>query len=147
MKKFIVITLFLLVLLPVLLAGETVWHDNLDNALDLAKKQNKPILIDFTGSDWCGWCIKLDKEVFSKKDFQKYADTNLILVKLDFPKDIKQTDEMKKTNRALAEKYKVQGFPTIILLNSKGENVAQTGYQEGGAAKYVTHLKDLLKKK
>ncbi len=118
---------------------------NLEEAQQIAKEDGLPILIDFTGSDWCGWCIKLVDEIFSQKEFIEYATENLVMVKLDFPKDIHQTEDTKRYNRQLAEKYNIRGFPTILLLNSKGEVIAQTGYQYGGAAKYVEHLQELLK--
>lgn len=147
MKKILLFTLFILLLSTLLSAKDVVWQEDMNKALELAKKTNKPILINFTGSDWCIWCKRLQSEVFSQSDFIKYANKNLILVKIDFPKDIKQTDAVKKANRALADEYKIEGFPTIILLDSKGTKIAQTGYQEGGAKKYVEHIKGLLTKK
>ncbi len=125
--------------------GDLKWYTNLEDAKKVAKQENKDILINFTGSDWCIWCKKLDAEVFSKKEFSDYAKASLILVKLDFPKRIPQTDEVKNYNRNLMNTYGVQGFPTIVLLDSKGTHVTDTGYQEGGAVAYVSHLKQLLK--
>lgn len=123
------------------------WHTNLEKAMEVAKKESKPILVDFTGSDWCGWCIKLTKEVFSKKAFQEYAAHNLVMVELDFPRNKMQSAETKTYNEALLKKYGVRGFPTILLLDAKGNVVGQTGYQEGGPDSYVKHLKELLAKK
>jgi len=121
------------------------WLTNLEKAQEIAKEKELPIFIDFTGSDWCGWCVKLDEEVFSKEEFIKYSTENLILVKLDFPRNIPQTKETKAYNENIARKYGIRGFPTILLLNSDGIVIAQTGYQYGGAAKYVEHLQELLK--
>lgn len=124
--------------------GNLNWTNNLENAIEQAKKENKAVLVNFTGSDWCIWCKRLSAEVFQQKEFEIYAKDNLVLVMLDFPKDIEQTEETKTYNNNLAQKYGVQGFPTILIFNDKGEFVAQTGYQPGGAAKYVEHIKSYL---
>lgn len=126
-------------------SAEAEWLTDFDAAKAKAKAEKKTLLLDFTGSDWCGWCIKLDKEVFSKKEFQDYAAEKLVLVKLDFPQNTKLSAELEKQNKDLAKKYEVQGFPTIKLLKPSGSEIAETGYQEGGPAKYVEHLKELLK--
>jgi thioredoxin-related protein len=122
------------------------WETDFDLAKKRAKDENKSILVDFTGSDWCGWCIKLKKEVFDMPAFQEYAKKNLIMVELDFPKKKELPAKEKEQNEKLQEEYKIEGFPTIILLNSKGREVARTGYQEGGPEKYIEHVKGLLKK-
>jgi thioredoxin-related protein len=120
------------------------WNGNLEKAIEQAKKENKTILVNFTGSDWCIWCKRLSAEVFQQKEFEAYAKESLVLVILDFPKDIEQTQETKSYNNMLAQKYGIQGFPTILLINSEGKLVAQTGYQPGGAVKYVEHIKSYL---
>jgi len=120
------------------------WKTNLEQAVAQAKKENKAVLVNFTGSDWCIWCKRLNSEVFSQKEFEEYADKNLVLVKLDFPKDIQQTNATKLYNNNLAQKYGIEGFPTILILNSKGDLVAKTGYQPGGATNYVKHIESFL---
>lgn len=120
------------------------WYTNLNQAMKVAQKENRAVLVDFTGSDWCVWCKRLNNEVFSQKPFVKYANSNLVLVKIDFPEKIKQSSETIFYNRQLAQKFGVQGFPTIFLLNTKGQIIAQTGYQQGGAQAYVQHLKSLI---
>ena len=120
------------------------WENNLDKAIEQAKKENKAVLVNFTGSDWCIWCKRLSAEVFQQKEFEAYAKESLVLVMLDFPKDIEQTQETKEYNNKLAKKYGIQGFPTILLIDGQGKLVAQTGYQPGGAAKYVEHIKSYL---
>ena len=125
-------------------ADNLKWQDNLENALLQAKQENKAVLVDFTGSDWCIWCKRLSDEVFSKSEFESYADENLILVKLDFPRDIEQSTETKMYNNNLAQRFGVQGFPTILLFNSSGKLILATGYQPGGPANYVNHLKSNL---
>ena len=97
------------------------------------------------GSDWCGWCIKLDKEVFSKEEFKKYASENVVLFLADFPSRKKQAPEVKKQNEALSRGYGVKGFPTVLLLSAEGKVLARTGYRKGGAGAYVKHLKGLVK--
>jgi thioredoxin-related protein len=126
-------------------AAEDGWFTDFETAKKKAAELKKPLLVDFSGSDWCGWCIKLDKEVFDKEEFKSYAKDNLILVLADFPSGKEQTDELKKHNRELMAKYKVQGFPTVLLLDSEGKELARTGYKKGGAKEYVEHLKELLK--
>lgn len=120
------------------------WQENLDTALQQAKQENKAVLVNFTGSDWCIWCKRLSDEVFSKSEFEDFANNNLILVKLDFPRDIEQTTETKLYNNNLAQKFGVKGFPTILLFNSTGKLVLTTGYQPGGPVNYVNHLRAYL---
>jgi len=120
------------------------WKTNLEDAVQIAKEENKAVLINFTGSDWCKWCFKLNDEVFSQAEFEKYAQENLVLVKLDFPRSIPQTNETKYYNQSLAQKYGIQGFPTILILDSTGKLLAKTGYQQGGAVNYVNHIQSFL---
>jgi len=120
------------------------WTINLEKAIETAKAENKAVLVNFTGSDWCKWCFKLSDEVFSQDEFKEYADANLILVKVDFPRNIPQSDQTKAYNQSLAQKFGVQGFPTIIIINDQGKPVAKTGYQEGGAQNYINHIKSFL---
>jgi protein disulfide-isomerase len=129
-------------------AGQDLqWNTDMRSALVQAQKLHKEVLVNFTGSDWCGWCIRLDKEVFSTGSFRKYAAKNLVLLKIDFPRNKWQTPAERKANMDLARKYGVQGYPTILLLNSKGDVIARTGYRRGGAAAYIRHLQKLLKAK
>jgi thioredoxin-related protein len=124
--------------------GNLNWNGNLEKAVEQAKKENKAVLVNFTGSDWCIWCKRLSAEVFQQNEFTEYANKNLVLVMLDFPKDIEQTEATKAYNNNLAQKYGIQGFPTILIIDSQGKLVAQTGYQPGGAAKYIEHIKSYL---
>ncbi|MCK5850365.1 MAG: thioredoxin family protein [Kiritimatiellae bacterium] len=122
------------------------WLTNFEVAQKLAKEKKLPILVDFSGSDWCGWCIKLHNEVFSQNEFKKYAKDNLVLLFLDFPSKKEQSETEKKQNQALAQKYGVQGFPTVLLLDAEGKVIGRTGYQRGGPTAYVDHLKEFIKK-
>lgn len=126
-------------------AGDEGWATDFAEAKKLAATSKRPILADFSGSDWCGWCIKLDKEVFSKKEFKTYAKDNLVLFLADFPQQKKQSAEVKKQNQDLSQKYGVRGFPTVLLLDSKGKVLARTGYQKGGAKAYIKHIRGLIK--
>jgi protein disulfide-isomerase len=121
-----------------------VWQADYDAALKQAAAEKKYVLVDFSGSDWCGWCIKLDKEVFSQPEFIEYAKNNLICVLLDFPRGKELPKAQKDANQALLEKFKVEGFPTVLILNPQGKLIQQTGYQRGGAAKYVEFIKGLI---
>ena len=125
--------------------GVFKWETDFEVAKKRAKAEKKPMLLDFTGSDWCGWCIRLKKEVFSTPEFEKYAKDNLVLVEVDFPQSKQLPKEEVEQNAKLQQEYKIEGYPTIILLNADGKKVASTGYQEGGPEKYIEHLKGLLK--
>ncbi|MEO0508446.1 MAG: thioredoxin family protein [Verrucomicrobiota bacterium] len=125
-------------------AGSGDWMTEFDAAAAKAKAEKKPMLLDFTGSDWCGWCIKLDKEVFSQSAFKDYAGDNLVLVELDFPSRKKQSAELQAQNKALAEKYGIRGYPTIVLLTPEGDLIEKTGYRRGGPEKYVDHIRELI---
>ena len=146
-KKVLMLTILVVFLVGCAKSGaadKLTWQENLEKALAQAKKENKAVLVNFTGSDWCIWCKRLTEEVFAKKEFEAYAMKSLILVKLDFPRNIEQSTETKIYNNKLAQKYGVQGFPTILLFNSSGKLVLTTGYQPGGPANYVNHLKSNL---
>jgi protein disulfide-isomerase len=127
------------------LAAKDVWVTNYDEALATAKKDDKHLLLNFTGSDWCGWCIKLDKEVFGKSKFKKFAEKELILVKLDFPNKKKQSKEEKAQNQKLAKEHGIRGYPTILILNSDGKVIGKTGYQKGGEKNYIKHIEEIIK--
>ena len=144
MKKLLSLTvLFALSLAPVLRAADENWQTDPEKAIASAKGTKKLVLMDFTGSDWCSWCVKLNKEVFSQPEFQQYAKENLVLVELDFPRAKPQTAEEKARNDALARKYRVKGFPTIVVLNAEGRQVGELGYMKGGPQAFIDALKKL----
>ena len=122
---------------------EEMWNTNYTASLETAKKEGKMVLLDFTGSDWCGWCIKLDKEIFAQKAFKEYAAKNLVLVKLDFPRSKPQTAEIKQQNQELAAKFDIKGYPTVIVLNADGKKVGRLGYMEGGPSAFIAELNKL----
>jgi thioredoxin-related protein len=109
------------------------WQTDYSAALAQAGKEHKLVLLDFTGSDWCVWCMKLSKDIFSQSEFKEFAAKNLVLVELDFPSGKPQPDEVKAQNNALAAKFGVEGFPTLILVDVGGKEVARhVGYLPGG---------------
>ena len=135
--------LAMLALTSALALAKDGWSEDYDKALAQAKADKKLVLLDFTGSDWCGWCIKLDKEVFSQAEFAEYAKKNLVLVELDYPRSKEQSKEIKAQNAKLQGEYKIQGYPTIIVLNSEGKKVGELGYQPGGPKAFIAALEKL----
>ncbi|NWK56132.1 thioredoxin family protein [Verrucomicrobiaceae bacterium N1E253] len=125
-------------------AGGEGWVTDFEAAKKKAAEEKKDLLVDFTGSDWCGWCIKLNDEVFKHDAFKKGVAEKFVLVELDYPRDkSKLSEETQKQNAKLKETYTIKGYPTILLMDAKGRPYAQTGYQAGGPEAYVTHLDEL----
>jgi protein disulfide-isomerase len=121
-----------------------LWQTDYAAALKQAAAENKYVLVDFSGSDWCSWCIRLDREVFSKKEFTDYAAENLICVLVDFPRRKQLPDEQKTANQALSERYNIEGFPTVLIVNPQGKVIERTGYQPDGPAAYVEMIKGVI---
>ena len=148
MKRFLITVASLVAFAAASMAAESGWLHDYEAAKKQAKEENKPIIINFTGTDWCGWCIKIEKEIFSKDEFKAYAKENLILMEVDFPEKKKQTGEVKAQNKKLDKEFKIEGYPTIFLIDAEGKKLSEDiGYREGGAQAYVDHLKELLAKK
>lgn len=132
---------------------DLVWHTDLNKAIELANKQDKPLMLFFTGSDWCGWCVKLQKEVFTQNEFKKWAQDNVILVEVDFPRANIQTEEVKAQNRNLQQQFAVRGYPTCWFVKAdklKDGKVNFTqlgtkGYEAGGPGNWITGAKTLIK--
>jgi protein disulfide-isomerase len=110
------------------------WLTDLDEGLKVAKAEKKAVLVDFTGSDWCGWCIRLKKEVFDQKEFAAVTK-DFVLVELDYPRRKSRAPRRRPRTRSGPKKFAIEGYPTIMLLNADGEPFAQTGYQAGGPVK------------
>ena len=121
-------------------ADAGMWSEDVAASLKKAAAEKKDVLMDFTGSDWCGWCIKLKTEVFDQADFQKDALAKFVFVEMDFPNKKPQSDAVKAQNAEWQKKFEIQGYPTIMLLDSAGRPFAQTGYQAGGPANYIKSL-------
>ena len=125
-------------------AAGDLWVSDFEKAKQAAAAEGKDLLIDFTGSDWCGWCIKLRKEVFDLDAFKTAAPKNFVLVEIDFPQNkTKLTKETQEQNAKLQTQFGIQGFPSIVLADAQGRPYAQTGYQAGGPEKYLPHLDEL----
>jgi protein disulfide-isomerase len=121
--------------------SEFSWGTDLPAALNQARSENKMVLLDFTGSDWCGWCIKFDKDVLSTGQFTGYAKSKLVLVTLDFPSHKEQDAALKQANQEIRKRFGVNGFPTFVLLNSAGRELGrQTGYLNGGPDAFIAKL-------
>ncbi len=144
MKKFITKTMVALSILSGgLFASDTLWTEDFQAAKKQAAASGKDLLLDFTGSDWCSWCIKLDKEVFEKDYFKKEASKDFVMVKIDFPQDKSgMSEEVQKQNEQLSKQYQIKYFPNIILATASGEPYESTGYREGGPEEYVKHLRE-----
>ena len=121
------------------------WITDYEAAKKQAAKEGKDILMDFTGSDWCGWCIKLKNEVFSKEAFKKEAPKHFVLLELDYPKRKQLAPALKAQNDKLRTEFAIQGYPTIMLTDATGKAYARTGYQAGGPESYIKHLAEKAK--
>ena len=134
---------------------ELTWHTDMSKAADISIKENKPMFLFFTGSDWCGWCIRLQKEVFKTPEFIKWAKDNVVLVELDFPRKNNQTEEIKSQNAQLQQQLQVRGYPTVwfvsatktaeakINLNALGSS----GYVAGGPKVWIDGANQIIQKK
>jgi thioredoxin-related protein len=145
MRK-IILSLFVCLMAGPLLAAEAEWLTNVPEATGQANKEHKLILLNFTGSDWCPNCKILDAEVFSKSDFADYARKNLVLVTVDFPAGSHQPAKLQDANQALAEKYSVRGYPTVILLKPDGTVLfKELGYRGGGPSWLIAKIEGAKK--
>jgi protein disulfide-isomerase len=140
MKKIVIVLLAATALWRVN-AAESTWLTDLPKAEAQAKAESKIVLMDFTGSDWCGWCIKFKKEVLDTAEFQDYAAKNVVLVELDYPSKKVQSAELKKANAALKDQYNIQGYPTLVVLDKDGKEIGrQVGYSKGGPQAFIARL-------
>lgn len=126
-------------------AQELKWYTDVKEAITVSNKQHKPMLMFFTGSDWCGWCIRLQNEVLKTAEFKKWAGDNVILVELDYPRSVPQTPELKSQNNELQQAFGIQGFPTVFFTSAEAvdgkinfKGLGQTGYVAGGPSAWLT---------
>ena len=152
MKKIILTLLFILGSYAVD-AQELVWNNNLKNSIEISKKTKKPLLLFFTGSDWCGWCIRLQTEVFKTPEFKKWANENVVLVELDFPRRTALAPEITEQNNQLQQFFAVQGYPTVWFVNGSNvdgkvniDKLGSTGYLAGGPKVWLETANGILKK-
>lgn len=150
MKK-IVIALLLITGSLTVQAQELTWETNLKKASEVSIKTKKPLLLFFTGSDWCGWCIRLQNEVLKTPDFAKWAKENVVLVELDFPRRTPQLPEIQQQNNELQQVFEVRGYPTVwfaIPSNKDGkinlDKLGSTGYVAGGPSKWLAGADQIL---
>jgi thioredoxin-related protein len=144
MKKIILVAFFFIGI-SVSQAQELKWYTNVKEAIKVSKKEKKPLLLFFTGSDWCGWCIRLQNEVLKTPEFNKWAKESVVLVELDYPRRTAQSDEIKKQNNELQQAFGIQGFPTVYFanatVNKEGkinfEGLGTTGYVAGGPTAWL----------
>ncbi|WP_396148998.1 thioredoxin family protein [Flavobacterium sp.] len=134
-------------------AQELTWHTDINKAIGISSQTNKPMLLFFTGSDWCGWCIKLQKEVFLKPEFKEWAN-NVVLVELDFPRKTKLEPALAQQNAQLQQIFQVSGYPTIWFVTPQkiGEQInlqqlGKTGYVGGGPSKWIEVANQFIAKK
>jgi len=139
-KEFVYTGVLAFSALATAMAGGKDWKTDFEAAKKQAADEKKDLLLDFTGSDWCGWCIKLNKEVFDLAPFKAGTKDSFVLVELDFPQEKELPAALKEQNGKLQEAFAVEGFPSIYLCDASGRPYAVTGYKEGGAEAYVKHL-------
>lgn len=121
------------------------WQTDFTKASADAAQTHRYLLLDFTGSDWCGFCIKLEKEVLDTPEFALFATSQFVCVRVDFPRKKTQEAELKKQNAELAKTYAVHGYPTVVILTPDGKLVgSQSGYRGKGQAQYVESLKTIM---
>ncbi len=120
------------------------WHTDVSQALTQSRAEKKHVLINFTGSDWCGWCMKLRKDVFLKPEFESYASTNLVLMEVDFPKHKTQPPALQQANQRLAAHFRVEAYPTLLVLNSEGVLIGKVSYANGGMRSFQAELEKIL---
>ncbi len=144
MKKIIFAALFLF---SVVVFSQD-WQPTYEEALDCAKKNDRPLLLVFSGSDWCAPCIKLDTLIWQSEDFKVYAKDNYVLYRADFPrrKDNQLSKEITNQNNQLAERFNSKGhFPLVVILNKEEEVLGTTGYKKARPEEYVDHINTYIK--
>ena len=135
-------------------AQELTWETDINKAIKVSNKTKKPMLLFFTGSDWCGWCIRLQKEVLKTPEFAKWAKENVVLVELDYPRRTPQSEAIKAQNAGLQQAFGIQGFPTVWLATATQKDgkpsftgIGNTGYVSGGPSAWLAVANGILKKK
>lgn len=153
MKKIYLIAVFFIGLVSSQ-AQELKWHTDVKEAIAIGNKENKPLLMFFTGSDWCGWCIRLQKEVLKTPEFNKWAKDKVILVELDFPRSVPQTAEIKQQNAEIQRAFQVQGYPTVYFAKAASKDgkvnfqgLGKTGYVAGGPVAWLEVANGILNQK
>lgn len=121
------------------------WLVSLDEAYEISQKTGKPIMANFTGSDWCGWCKRLDASVFSKTEFKEYAENNLVLLELDFPRRMQIPDHIRQQNYNLQSAFQVRGYPTVWVFNlTKDNETNQFNIEALGKTGYLASVDEFI---
>lgn len=152
MKKIILVLVFI-GYLSINAQENLKWHTDMKEAIAVSKSENKPMFLFFTGSDWCGWCIRLQNEVFKTPEFTEWSK-KVVLVDLDFPRSKAQPEEIKMQNQQLAQVFGVRGYPTVWFakegLTADGktnlEQLGSTGYVAGGPSKWLEGANQIIEK-
>ncbi|UUC45837.1 thioredoxin family protein [Flavobacterium cerinum] len=153
MKKIVFVCIFALVsILTKAQDTKLEWHTDIKKAIQLSQQEKKPLFLFFTGSDWCGWCIRLQKEVFQQPEFGIWAKENVILVELDFPRRKALAPEIQQTNNQLMQLFGVRGYPTVWFVNATEkegkvnfEKLGSSGYVAGGPEVWLKGANQILK--
>ena len=120
------------------------WLTDYEAAKQRAQEQKKPLLVNFTGSDWCVFCIRLKNEIFGKPEFAAWAKEHVVLVELDFPRKKKLPKELAEQNEKLQEQFAVEGFPTVVFVGADGKEISRTGYERGGPKPWLAAVEKEL---
>jgi thioredoxin-related protein len=156
MKKLIFLSVF--ITCSLLTKGQTDvnlnWETDMNVSISQSMSTGKPILLFFTGSDWCGWCIRLQKEVFKTAEFSKWANENVILMEVDFPRTKVLNEKLRQQNAQLQTSFGVRGYPTVFIVSpTSDENgkvslntLHKTGYEQGGPTSWINNANVNLKK-
>ncbi|MFB9078478.1 thioredoxin family protein [Flavobacterium procerum] len=149
MKKILLIVLFFSI--SAMQAQDLKWYTDVREAITVSNKVQKPMLMFFTGSDWCGWCIRLQNEVLKTPEFKKWAQENVILVELDYPRAVAQTPEIKSQNNELQQAFGIQGFPTVFFTSAESKDgrinfkgLGKTGYVAGGPMAWLNVAESIV---
>ncbi|MEC9160232.1 MAG: thioredoxin family protein [Bacteroidota bacterium] len=153
-KRFLLISITYLAIQINAQDNKLNWYDDVSKAIPVSIQENKPLLLFFTGSDWCGWCIRLKREVFNFPEFKEWTDDNVVLVELDFPRRKKLPENIMRQNRELANVFAVRGYPTVwivkpeIIENSKVNflKMGTLGYVAGGPKNWIAKANNFLPK-
>lgn len=124
----------------------TPWETDHGKAMAEASASGRPILVNFTGSDWCGWCVRLREQVFDTGIFASWAKDNVVLLECDFPRTHLLPPPLRKQNEDLANQYGVDRFPTVVLITATGEEIARGSYRRGGAALWIADFSDAVRR-
>lgn len=121
------------------------WDTNLEAAQAAAEVEGKHLFVYFAGSDWCGWCDRFHKEVLTTSRFRSYLEEGFVPVLIDFPRGIEQSERLKADNQDLARRLGIEGFPTVVLMDSEGKELGRLGYLPGGPNNYISQVRSIMR--